>query len=216
MLFDLRGRGRRRTVQVIYLSLAILMGGGLVLFGIGGDVPAAACSTRSRAAPAAPARRCRDREARIDSALAATKARPKRPGAWAKLAALRYQLAGSDELRRPDRRRTPAGPRACGRRAAPGTATSRSSPRQARRARREVMVQAYGPTRSTTCPRRPCARRRSSSEATTKPGSKRLRPARRARLPRADRPARATSRPTRRATWPPRRTGGPARGARAG
>ena len=36
MLFDLRGRGRRRTVQVIYLSLAILMGGGLILFGIGG------------------------------------------------------------------------------------------------------------------------------------------------------------------------------------
>lgn len=38
MLFDLRGRGRRRTVQAIYLSLALLMGGGLVLFGIGGDV----------------------------------------------------------------------------------------------------------------------------------------------------------------------------------
>jgi tetratricopeptide (TPR) repeat protein len=37
MLFDLRGRGRRRTVQAIYLSLAILMGGGLVLFGIGGN-----------------------------------------------------------------------------------------------------------------------------------------------------------------------------------
>jgi hypothetical protein len=36
MLFDLRGRGRRRTVQVIYLTLALLMGGGLVLFGIGG------------------------------------------------------------------------------------------------------------------------------------------------------------------------------------
>ena len=36
MLFDLRGRGRRRAVQAIYLSLAILMGGGLVLFGIGG------------------------------------------------------------------------------------------------------------------------------------------------------------------------------------
>ncbi|HEY7623086.1 MAG TPA: hypothetical protein VH834_25140 [Solirubrobacteraceae bacterium] len=36
MLFDLRGRGRRRTVQVIYLGLALLMGGGLVLFGIGG------------------------------------------------------------------------------------------------------------------------------------------------------------------------------------
>lgn len=37
MLFDLRGRGRRRTVQVIYLSLAVLMGGGLVLLGIGGN-----------------------------------------------------------------------------------------------------------------------------------------------------------------------------------
>jgi hypothetical protein len=37
MLFDLKGR-RRRVVQATYLMLAILMGGGLVLFGIGGDV----------------------------------------------------------------------------------------------------------------------------------------------------------------------------------
>jgi len=37
MLFDLRGR-RRRAVQATYLLLAMLMGGGLVLFGIGGDV----------------------------------------------------------------------------------------------------------------------------------------------------------------------------------
>lgn len=35
MLFDLRSRGRRRTVQVIYLGLAVLMMGGLVLFGVG-------------------------------------------------------------------------------------------------------------------------------------------------------------------------------------
>ncbi|HWD65035.1 MAG TPA: hypothetical protein VG405_07650 [Solirubrobacteraceae bacterium] len=35
MLFDLRSRGRRRTVQVIYLGLAILIGGGLILFGVG-------------------------------------------------------------------------------------------------------------------------------------------------------------------------------------
>jgi hypothetical protein len=34
MLFDLKGR-RRRVVQVTYVGLAILMGGGLVLFGIG-------------------------------------------------------------------------------------------------------------------------------------------------------------------------------------
>ena len=36
MLFDLRGR-RRRAVQATYLTLAVLMGGGLVFFGIGGD-----------------------------------------------------------------------------------------------------------------------------------------------------------------------------------
>jgi len=38
MLFDLQGK-RRRVVQVTYVGLAFLMGGGLVLFGIGGDVP---------------------------------------------------------------------------------------------------------------------------------------------------------------------------------
>jgi hypothetical protein len=37
MLFDLQGK-RRRVVQGVYLMLAVLMGGGLVLFGIGGDV----------------------------------------------------------------------------------------------------------------------------------------------------------------------------------
>jgi hypothetical protein len=37
MLFDLRGR-RRRAVQATYLTLAVLMGGGLVFFGIGGSV----------------------------------------------------------------------------------------------------------------------------------------------------------------------------------
>ena len=37
MLFDLQGK-RRRVVQATYLTLAILMGGGLVLFGIGGEV----------------------------------------------------------------------------------------------------------------------------------------------------------------------------------
>lgn len=37
MLFDLRGR-RRRAVQGTYLMLALLMGGGLVFFGVGSDV----------------------------------------------------------------------------------------------------------------------------------------------------------------------------------
>ena len=37
MLFDLQGK-RRRVVQATYLTLAVLMGGGLVFFGIGSDV----------------------------------------------------------------------------------------------------------------------------------------------------------------------------------
>jgi hypothetical protein len=36
MLFDIRGK-RKRVIQVIYVGLALLMGGGLILFGIGGS-----------------------------------------------------------------------------------------------------------------------------------------------------------------------------------
>jgi hypothetical protein len=35
MLFDLRGRHRRRAVKAIYIGLAVLIGGGLILFGVG-------------------------------------------------------------------------------------------------------------------------------------------------------------------------------------
>ncbi len=38
MLFDLRSRGRRTAIKFIYSGLAILMGAGLILFGIGGSV----------------------------------------------------------------------------------------------------------------------------------------------------------------------------------
>jgi hypothetical protein len=38
MLFDLRGRHRRRAVRVIYIGLAVLIGIGLVGFGIGGGL----------------------------------------------------------------------------------------------------------------------------------------------------------------------------------
>jgi hypothetical protein len=36
MLFDLRGRGRRRTVRVVYVGFALLMGVGFIGFGVGG------------------------------------------------------------------------------------------------------------------------------------------------------------------------------------
>jgi tetratricopeptide (TPR) repeat protein len=93
MLFDLRGRGRRRTVQVIYLSLAILMGGGLVLFGIGGatsggliDAIQGNSGTTSGTDTF---------QKRVDALEKRTQANPQDKAAWAQLAGLRFQLAGS-------------------------------------------------------------------------------------------------------------------------
>jgi hypothetical protein len=93
MLFDLRGRGRRRTVQVIYLGLAILLGGGLVLFGIGGDVQGGLFDAfRDNQGNAT-----EQIEKRVDDARKATTARPQDPAAWATLASAEYQLAGQSE-----------------------------------------------------------------------------------------------------------------------
>lgn len=92
MLFDIRGR-RRRTIQVIYASLAILMGGGLVLFGIGGDVQGGIVdafrdgntSTEDLFAD------------RVEAAERRVRANPQDAAAWAALAKLRYQQAGTGE-----------------------------------------------------------------------------------------------------------------------
>jgi hypothetical protein len=98
MLFDLRGRGRRRTVQAIYLSLAILMGGGLVLFGIGssssGGIVDAIVGDGNSGDTATSTL-----DKRIKSALAKTRATPAEPAAWADLARLRYQRAGLDGIK---------------------------------------------------------------------------------------------------------------------
>jgi Flp pilus assembly protein TadD len=94
MLFDLRSRGRRRTVQSVYLMLAVLMGGGLVLFGVGagngfgglldafkgnGGGNGAAKQTISQAEK---------------TAQRATVLRPNDPSAWASLAQVRFDSAG--------------------------------------------------------------------------------------------------------------------------
>ena len=93
MLFDLRGRGRRRTVQVIYLSLAILMGGGLVLFGIGSDSSGGLFDAFSdNQGQSTDATEAVDK--RIDAQLARLKTDPKNADAFAQLAILRFQRAG--------------------------------------------------------------------------------------------------------------------------
>jgi hypothetical protein len=93
MLFDLRGRGRRRTVQAIYLSLALLMGGGLVLFGIGGNVDGGLLNAFQEKQ-----QQTDDAfQKRLERAEATARARPQDAKAWAAVARLRYQVAGTGE-----------------------------------------------------------------------------------------------------------------------
>jgi hypothetical protein len=93
MLFDLRGRGRRRTVQAIYLSLAILMGGGLVLFGIGSDQSGGLVDGLVGGdGGGGSASESLDKE--IDAQLAKTRANPKDANAYAQLAIARFRRAG--------------------------------------------------------------------------------------------------------------------------
>ena len=98
MLFDLRGRGRRRTVQVIYLTLAVLMGGGLVLFGIGGSVSGGlfdAIGLTGGGGPSTSAQEQLEKQER--AALRRTRANPKDAAAWAAVTRLRYQQAGQGD-----------------------------------------------------------------------------------------------------------------------
>jgi tetratricopeptide (TPR) repeat protein len=93
MLFDLRGRGRRRTVQVIYLGLAVLLGGGLVLFGIGGDVQGGLFDAFREGSGSAKGQI----EQRREKALERTKANPRDAAAWSDVAQAEYQLAGQSK-----------------------------------------------------------------------------------------------------------------------
>ena len=91
MLFDLRGRGRRRVIQVIYACLALLMGGGLVFFGIGGNTSgglfdAFKNDVRTGGGGEAFTKRVNAAERKV--ALT-----PREATAWAALARLRYQEA---------------------------------------------------------------------------------------------------------------------------
>jgi tetratricopeptide (TPR) repeat protein len=95
MLFDLRGRGRRRTVQVIYLSLAILMGGGLVLFGIGGATSGGLIDAIQGNSSTTSANDTFQK--RVDSLEKRTQTNPQDTRAWAQLAGLRFQLATTGE-----------------------------------------------------------------------------------------------------------------------
>ena len=94
MLFDLRGRGRRRTVQAVYLTLAILLGGGLVLFGVGGNVSGGlldALKDNPKSANSDVFTK------RLKAAEALTRTQPQNAQAWANVVKLRYQVAGTGD-----------------------------------------------------------------------------------------------------------------------
>jgi len=91
MLFDLQSRGRKTVVKVIYLGLAILLGGGLVLFGIGtgtgggGLLDIFTDSGESTTVQVSSAEKRASRAVRL---------RPRDAQAWGDLARARYQTAG--------------------------------------------------------------------------------------------------------------------------
>lgn len=94
MLFDLQGRGRRRVVKVVYLSLAILMGGGLVLFGIGTGTGGGGLFDAFTDGGADTTVQVSNVEKR---AARAVRLRPTDAQAWAALTRARYQTAGLGE-----------------------------------------------------------------------------------------------------------------------
>lgn len=95
MLFDLRSAGRRRTVKVIYVTLAILMGGGLVLFGIGGNVSGGLVDAITGGGGGGGGNdTLAKEEKRWEQRVVAT---PRDARAWAELARVRYQRAGQGD-----------------------------------------------------------------------------------------------------------------------
>src|SRR5919202_6230820 len=94
MLFDLRGAGRRRTVQAVYILLAVLMGGGLVLFGIGGSVSGGLVDAIT-GNKGTTGNGLATYEKRVTAAQRETTAHPKDAAAWAALARARYLLASA-------------------------------------------------------------------------------------------------------------------------
>src|SRR4051794_18851746 len=97
MLFDLRGGGRRRTVQIVYIALAVIMGAGLVLFGIGGAVSGGLVDAITNGGSGTATTNAGTYQKREAQAVAATQAHPKDPAVWASLARARFLLANAGD-----------------------------------------------------------------------------------------------------------------------
>jgi hypothetical protein len=98
MLFDLRSAGRRRFVKGVYITLAFLMGGGLVFFGIGGGGALSGglvdAITQSNGGGGGGSGRLVEVE---QKATAAARANPDDAKLWAAVARARFTLANSGD-----------------------------------------------------------------------------------------------------------------------
>lgn len=94
MLFDLQSRGRRTAVKIVYLGLAILIGGGLVLFGVGTGTGGGGLLDVFNDGGQDVSSQVSDAEKRADKAV---KANPQDPAAWATLARARFLTAGQGD-----------------------------------------------------------------------------------------------------------------------
>ncbi len=93
MLFDLRSRGRRRTVQAVYLGLAVLMGGGLVLFGVGaGNGFGGILNAFNGSGGSGAQKQVVSQQEK--TALAQTRLQPNNPAGWSDLVQARWDNAG--------------------------------------------------------------------------------------------------------------------------
>lgn len=94
MLFDLRSRGRRTTVRVIYLFLALLMVAGLVLVGVGtGSNQGGLLNALGNNGSGGGATSLYTSE--VKKAVKTVKKHPNSAAAWANLAQTRWGAAGS-------------------------------------------------------------------------------------------------------------------------
>ena len=91
--FDLRSRGRRRTVQFVYLGLALLMGGGLILFGVGSGSGNGGLLNAFTGGGSGSAQGVAVSQAEKD-ALKQTRLHPSDPAAWSALISARWSSAG--------------------------------------------------------------------------------------------------------------------------
>ncbi|MDP8943042.1 MAG: hypothetical protein M3N16_02820 [Actinomycetota bacterium] len=93
MIFDLKGK-RRRVVQVVYLTSAVLMAGGFVFFGIGSEVSGGLFDAFRESDGGGGGDSLI--EGRVESAQARLKRNPRDAAALRELARAEFQLAGQD------------------------------------------------------------------------------------------------------------------------